>query len=74
MRKTLLTLTIAAFSVPALLSAATFEEVDADADGSISMEEAMAAMPDVSTEDLLVLDADGDGALSADEFAAMPQG
>ncbi len=37
MRKTLLTLTVAAFSVPALLSAQSFEEVDANADGSITL-------------------------------------
>lgn len=74
MRKTLLTLTVAAFAAPALLSAQTFEEVDTDADGSISMEEAMAAMPDAAAEDLQALDADGDGALSAEEFEAMPQG
>jgi Ca2+-binding EF-hand superfamily protein len=73
MRKTLLTLAVAALAMPAVLSAATFEEVDTDADGSISMEEAMAAMPDVAAEDLQALDADGDGALSPDEFAAMPQ-
>ena len=73
MRKTQLTLTVAAFTLPSLLSAATFEEVDTDADGMISMEEAMAAMPEATTEDLTALDADGDGSLNPDEFAAMPQ-
>lgn len=73
MRKTLLSLTVAAFAAPSLLMAATFEEVDTDADGMVSMEEAMTAMPEASVEDLTALDSDGDGALSPEEFSAMPQ-
>jgi Ca2+-binding EF-hand superfamily protein len=74
MRKTLLTLAVAALAAPSILSAQTFAEVDADADGSISMEEAMAAMPDADEATLQAADADGDGALSEEEFEAIPQG
>jgi Ca2+-binding EF-hand superfamily protein len=74
MRKTVLSLALAAFAVPALVSAATFEEVDTDADGVISMEEAMAAMPDMDEAALQAADADGDGSLSVEEFEAIPQG
>ncbi len=74
MRKTLLTLAVAAFAAPGILSAQTFEEVDTDANGSISMDEAMAAMPDADEATLQAADTDGDGSLSEEEFQAIPQG
>lgn len=47
---------------------ASFEELDADADGYVSAEEALAS-PEVA-ERFAALDADADGQLSAEEFAA----
>lgn len=54
--------------------AASFAEVDADADGAVSLSEAQAAMPDLSVDDFTVADVNGDGALSETEFAVLPQG
>ena len=51
--------------------AAEFTEVDSDEDGVISMEEAVAVMPDLTEDAFAAADTDGDGALNADEFAAM---
>ena len=51
--------------------AAEFAEVDGDSDGMVSMEEAQAAMPDLSEEKFTAADADGDGSLNAEEFASL---
>ena len=51
--------------------AAEFADVDADADGAITLEEAVAAMPDLTDDAFAAADTDEDGSLNADEFAAM---
>ena len=48
-----------------------FAAVDADASGAVSMEEAQAAMPDLTEEAFKAADADGSGDLSAEEFATL---
>jgi Ca2+-binding EF-hand superfamily protein len=54
-----------------LALAADFAEVDADGSGTVSMEEAMAAMPEMTDEAFQTVDADGSGDLSEEEFAAI---
>lgn len=51
--------------------AADFAEVDTDADGSVSLDEAVSMMPDLTEDAFISADADADGALTADEFASM---
>ncbi len=51
--------------------AAEFAEVDTDANGMISMEEAVVVMPDLTEDAFAAADTDADGSLNADEFAAM---
>ena len=54
----------AAFDMP------TFEELDANADGGITMDEIEAAMAARAAERFAEADTDGDGALSAEEMLA----
>jgi len=51
--------------------AADFTAVDADQNGSVSMEEAKAAMPDMGADAFKAADGDQNGELSADEWAAI---
>lgn len=51
-------------------SAATFAEVDANADGWVTPEEFAAAMPDATQDDFVKIDVNGDGAISEEEMAA----
>jgi hypothetical protein len=51
--------------------AADFTAVDADQNGSVSMEEAKAAMPDMADDAFKAADGDQNGELSADEWAAI---
>jgi Ca2+-binding EF-hand superfamily protein len=51
--------------------AAEFADIDTDGDGLISVEEATAAMPDVTEDAFAAADKDADGNLNADEYAAM---
>ncbi|MEM9473221.1 MAG: EF-hand domain-containing protein [Pseudomonadota bacterium] len=51
--------------------AADFADVDTDADGSVSLDEAVSQMPDLTEDAFLSADANEDGALSPDEFASM---
>lgn len=69
MKNVVLTLgTLAALTAGAALAQVTVE--DTDGNGSYSMEELMAAYPDL-TEDLFgEIDADGDGEVSVDELTA----
>ncbi len=73
MQKTILGLATAALLIPAASFAATFAEIDADGDGSVTVEEVTAAMPDADAAAIAALDADGDGMISEEEFAALPQ-
>jgi len=45
--------------------------VDADHDGRVTLEEARAAIPEISTAVFVAADTDGDGVLSASEFETL---
>lgn len=70
--KTVLT-TIAALTMTAAAYAAVpdFATVDADGNGTISMDELKAAIPDISPDKVQAADANGDGQLDQQEYAAL---
>lgn len=74
MKKILATLSILAFTAPAMAQAADFATVDADGSGTVTWEEVQAAMPDVTEEQFQAADADDSGDLSEDEFATLGGG
>ena len=51
--------------------AADFAAADADGSGAVSMEEAKAAMPDLTEDAFKTADADGSGDLSEAEFGTL---
>lgn len=53
------------------LAAGAFTEVDANADGMVTLEELAAAHPDVTEDQFRAADDNGDGVLSQEEYAAM---
>lgn len=69
MKKFLFVLSALGFSAAALAQSAlpSFEEIDANADGQISMEEAAA----IEGLDFATADANQDGALDQEEYAAV---
>ena len=71
MKKLFVLLSALGFSGAALAQATlpSFEEVDANADGQISMEEAAA----IEGLDFATADVDQDGALTPEEYAAQAQ-
>ncbi|QKV17226.1 calmodulin [Oricola thermophila] len=69
--KKLLVAVAALAAATGLAMAAEFAEVDADASGTVSMDEAMAAMPELTEDAFAAADADGSGDLSPEEFAAL---
>jgi hypothetical protein len=71
MRHILATLTVVAFTAPALAQAMDFVTIDADASGTVTWEEVQAALPDLTEEAFTAADADGSGDLSEEEFAAI---
>ena len=73
MKKFLAILLATGFASTAAL-AADFSAVDADQNGSVSMEEAKAAMPDLTDDAFGAADADKNGELSAEEFATISGG
>lgn len=72
MKKILAVLALSAMTF-AGAQAAEMSAVDTDANGSVSMEEAKAAMPEMTDEQFTAADADGDGSLNEEEFAAISQ-
>lgn len=56
---------VAGFAAPAL--AAT--ELDADGDGLVTMDEIVAALPEVTEETFTLMDMNGDGTLDDEELA-----
>ncbi len=73
--KYLLALGVAAgFAVPAFSQAVDFTALDADQNGSVSLEELQAVMPDLTEETFNAADADGSGDLSQEEFAMVTGG
>ena len=67
MKKFLAILLASGFASTAAL-AADFSAVDADQNGSVTMEEAKAAMPDLTDDAFKAADGDQNGELSAEEF------
>ena len=75
MKRILLALAVAGFaSLSALAAEMDFAVVDTNADGAVSLEEALAAGWEWSEEQFGEADADGDGALNSEEFAAAAAG
>ncbi len=70
MKKLLLAAALLAAPATAF-AAADFAAVDADKSGAVSMEEAKAALPDLTEEAFKAADKDGSGDLNAEEFAAI---
>ncbi|NNJ76200.1 MAG: calmodulin [Anderseniella sp.] len=70
MKKLLAIVLATGFASTAAL-AADFTAVDADQNGSVTMEEAKAAMPELSEDAFKAADGDQNGELSADEFATI---
>lgn len=63
--------TIAALTAGAALAQdVAFTDVDADADGLLSLEEVQGAAPEVTEDEFNTYDADVDGFLNEDEFTA----
>jgi opacity protein-like surface antigen len=69
MKKLALAAVIALVPTGAAL-AATVAELDADANGTLSMAELQAAYPSLSAEGFTAVDANGDGAVDDAEFTA----
>jgi opacity protein-like surface antigen len=72
MKKILAALAISLLATTAA-QAADMAAVDTDGNGTVSMEEAKAAMPDMADDAFTAADANGDGQLDADEFAKLAQ-
>lgn len=73
MKKLLMTLTVATFATGSAFAQATFETIDADGDGGVTLSEANTAGLPWTEDEFKLADTDGDGALNADEFAAAAQ-
>ncbi len=73
MKKLILALSLSTFAASAAFAQATFEEIDQDASGSVTLEEANTAGIPWTEEQFTLADKNGDGALDADEFAAAVQ-
>ncbi|MEX3010927.1 hypothetical protein [Hoeflea sp. TYP-13] len=71
MKKLLLAMGFAAFSMAASAETVEFATADADGNGAVTMEEAMAAMPNVSSDTVAAADSDGDGVLTVAEYEAL---
>ena len=70
MKKLLTVLAVSAFATTSAF-AAELKDIDTDSNGMVSMEEAKAAMPNISEEAFKGADADGDGSLNAEELAKL---
>ncbi|MDJ1009357.1 MAG: hypothetical protein QNJ13_16195 [Paracoccaceae bacterium] len=68
MRKTLILVLGGAFAAT-MASAATLEEMDANADGMVTFDELLVVMPDVTEEAFTLADANQDGMIDAGEFS-----
>ena len=71
--KTLLAALAAAALTISAVQAAELADVDTDGNGMVSMEEAKAAMPDLTEEAFNDADGDEDGELNAEELAKLSQ-
>ena len=71
--KTLLAALAAAALTISAAQAAELSEVDTDGNGTVSMEEAKAAMPDITEEAFKAADADESGELNEEELANLSE-
>jgi Ca2+-binding EF-hand superfamily protein len=71
--KTLLAALAAAALTISAAQAAELSEVDTDGNGTVSMEEAKAAMPDMTEEAFKAADADESGELNEEELAKLSE-
>lgn len=71
MKKLVLAAAFAALSSAAYAQMPPYAELDANADGSVSPEEAKAKMPNMTDEMWKKADADADGKLTAEEYTKM---
>ncbi len=68
MKKLMLAVVLSAFAMPAFAQMPPFDVIDTDGNGTVSVEEAKAAMPDMSDDDWKKADADGNGSISKQEM------
>ncbi|MBF9030669.1 EF-hand domain-containing protein [Rhodobacterales bacterium HKCCE3408] len=54
----------------AMAHAGVLEQLDTDGNGTVSLEELQAAMPDMTEETFVSMDTNGDGSLDLDEIGA----
>ena len=73
MKKLILALTVTTFATSAALAQASFESIDADANGGVTLAEANDAGLPWTEDQFKLADTDGDGSLNAEEFAAAVQ-
>jgi len=66
-------LAVGAIGLGGAAYAASFADIDANGDGSISQDEFAAAYPDASADAWTAADANGDGMLSEEEHVAAVQ-
>ena len=73
MKKLILALAITGFTAGSSFAQASFESIDVDQSGGITLAEAGAAGLTWTEEQFAAADTDADGALNVDEFAAATQ-
>lgn len=73
MKKLLIAATVTAFAAGSAFSQTSFEALDTDSSGGVTLEEAAAAGLNWTEEQFAAADADGDGTLNPEEFAAATQ-
>ncbi|WP_419907181.1 hypothetical protein [Hoeflea sp.] len=71
MKKLLLAMGFSVVSMAASAAMVDFNTADADGNGAVTMEEAKAAMPDVSSDAVAAADSNGDGVLTVAEYEAL---
>ncbi|MDA4845222.1 hypothetical protein [Hoeflea poritis] len=71
MKKLLLAMGLSTFSMAASAAMVDFNTADADGNGAVTMEEAAAALPEVSPDAVAAADSNGDGVLTVAEYEAL---
>jgi len=71
MNKFIIAVAAIGLSTTAFAQGTTFAEVDADASGTISYEEALVAWPALTAEAFAAADTDASGSFSMDEYDAL---
>ena len=71
MKKLLVATAVSLVTMAAAAYALEYAEADANGDGQVTIDEAVAAMPETSSDLIAAADTDGDGVLSAAEFEVL---